>query len=347
MMGVAGGAAAQEWSASVSGFMTIGVGYVDADAFEADGEIVNNSEVNFVFRMVADNGLTFQARGELENNGAGPNMDEYEGLVTGSFGTLAIGAIDGATDALHGGPAGATAFTAIGDGTGLLCDWAAAQSGCAIDTDADESNDSLKISYYTPTFSGFQAGVSWAPTGNADEGGTSSNGFIEDGNIIELGAGYSGEFGGFSIGIGGGAAFGEDGSGLDTSYGGSLNIGFAGFTVGGAIQNSDNGTTESSGYAVGANYATGPWLFGMQFAQGLDGAQEDQMGVSAGIDYALAPGITVGATAEWLDSDDAVIVTSPAEFDINPITGVGTPTPRTTVTADDAWAVGLFMNLDY
>jgi hypothetical protein len=351
MMGVAGGAAAQEWSASTSGFMTIGVGIVESDAFEADGEIVNNSEVNFNFRLVADNGLTFSVKGELENNGAENNMDEYVGRVSGSFGTIEIGAEDGATDRLHGGPAGETSFTAIGDGTGLLCDWAADNAGCEIDTDAGESGDALKITYFTPTFAGFQAGASWSPTG--DEGGTSTDGFVEDGAIYELGANYSGEFSGFSIGLGGGAAFGEDESGLDNSYGGSLNIGFSGWAVGGSIGfTEDNDGEENAGYAVGANYATGPWLFGMQFAQGLDGDQEDQWGLSAGIDYALAPGVTVGATAEYLDAGGASVTFGDSDptFTVDTAGNVVVDEPAdpgTTEEVDDAFAFGLFMNLDY
>ena len=326
LLGFAGSASAQEWSMRVGGFFTSGIGYVDADGMpnaagdhDAQVEIVANSEITFNARLTADNGLTFGIKGELENNGAGGNMDEYVAFVSGSFGRIEIGAEDGAADRLHGAPAGATAFTAIADGTGLLCDYATAQSGCAIDTDADETNDAIKITYFTPTFAGFQAGVSYTP--GSGEGGTSTNGSDDDDDAIEVGAAYNNDFGGFSLGIGAGAAFGLtdiDGT-IDQTYGGSLNVGFGGFTVGAAYQNSEFVDAEDdSAWGAGVNYSTGPWLFGVQYGQGLDGVSEDQWGLSGGADYALAPGVTTGATVEYLDDD-----------------------------GDSAWAGGVWMNFDF
>ena len=39
-------------------------------------------------------------------------------------------------------------------------------------------------------------------------------------------------------------------------------------------------------------------LFGGQFAQGLD-SQQDQWGISVGVDYALAPGVTAESVQDW------------------------------------------------
>ena len=362
MIGAASGAVAQEWSADVGGFFTAGVGYVDAEAQEAGGDIVANSEVTFNFRMTADNGLTFSAKAELENNSGGEdgaNMDEYVARVGGAFGTIEIGAEDGAADRLHGGPAGGTAFTAIGDAAGLLGDYSTNVSGYEIDTDGGESGDALKITYFTPTFSGFSAGISYAPTGG-DEGLTSTDGTTEDGEILELGAGYSNTFSGVDVSAGFGYAFSFDDDAdesLEEGIGGSLNVGFGGFTIGGSVGlTNERGEDTSTGYAIGANYATGPWLFGLQFAQGVDGAQEDHMGVSAGVDYALAPGVTVGAIAEYYDADDATFVTEAATggFSIDQDSGeieqdedAAGFQAATREEFDDSFAIGVFMNLDF
>ena len=354
MMGVAGGVAAQEWSSTVGGSMVVGIGAVDAERAETNAVVVNNSEVTFNFRLVADNGLTFSVKGELENNGADNNMDEYVGRVAGSFGTIEIGAEDGAMDRLFGGPAGATAFTAAGDATGLLFDYQDGEVGYGIDTDGEESSDDLKITYFTPSFSGFQAGVSFIPTDQ--EGPTHTSIQREDQGMVEVGAEYEGDFGGFTVGVGAGASFAEDDRDFESSYGGSLNVGFGGFSIGGSIGfidvDIDTGTPTTSidddylAYAIGANYATGPWLFGLQFAQTLDapsssvngtslrGAEadfNDQFGVSAGIDYALAPGVTVGATLEYLDAGDNTFTDDDGDI----------------TDFDDAYAAGIFMNLDY
>lgn len=341
----AGGASASEWVAEVGGFMTMGIGYVDTEVTETEVEIVNNAEVIFNWELIADNGITFGAKIEIEGNGSDNNADEYVGFFEGSFGRVEIGAEDGAMDRLFGGPGGCTAFTCAGDGAGLLFDYAASDAGYNIDTDGEESGDNLKITYFTPRFSGFQAGVSYAPTD--DEGGTSTDGTADEEDVVEIGANYANTFGDFSVVIGGGYTFGNDNAlGNDDmsfdSYGGSVNVGFGGFSVGGVVGFTDfdddeigEDTDEDAGYSVGAGYATGPWAFGVNFAQGFDGEQEDQIGVSVGIDYALAPGVTVGAVGEYFDADDeTTIFETPFDDDDEE-------------ELDDAFAFGVFMDLDF
>jgi hypothetical protein len=329
VMGLAGAASAQEWSVRVGGFMTTGIGYVDTEAHEAEVEIVNNSEVTFNFRLVADNGLTFGAKAELENNGASNNMDEYVGWVEGSFGRVEIGAEDGAHDRLVGAAAGATAFTSAADETGLLFDYAGAESGVVVVTQGYESSDDLKITYFTPRIAGFQAGVSYA---NAPEGGTSTDGSNGGRESFEIGANYNNTFGDVSLFVGGGYTSFSDpynprfaGRIPDQAYTVVANVGYAGFTVGGiwGVSEFDN-ASDQEGFGVGAGYATGPWNFGVQYAwgdgqEGLTGDDEINA-VSVGVDYALAPGVTVGAVGEWGDNDTA---------------------------NEDAWATGVFMNFDF
>ncbi len=330
MMGFAGAASAQEWSARVGGFMTSGIGYVDNDRHDAGAEIVNNAEVIIRYNLVADNGISFGAKVELEASGTDENADEYVATIGGSFGTVEIGREDGAHDRLSGAAAGNTAFTAAADETGLLFDYADGQSPAVVVTQGSESGDTLKITYFTPRFSGFQAGVSYVPgcDGNGGAGGTSTDGSDDDCEAIELGADYSNDFGDFSVSVGGGYTwFGdEDSRGSDGAYTLRGNVGFAGFTVGaiwGVTDTNVAGTDDAEGLGVGANYSTGPWLFGLQYAQGF-GSQEDEMGISAGVDYALAPGVTVGGIVEYANDDNA-----PAGTD------------------DSAWAAGVFTNFDF
>jgi hypothetical protein len=327
---------ASNFNARVGGFMTAGIGYVDSEAHEAEVEIVNNAEVIFNFSLVADNGVTFGARVEFEAQGTSENADEYVAFVEGVFGRVEIGREDGVQDRLSGAAAGATLFTAAADETGLLFDFAAAESPAVPLTYGLDSGDTMKINYFTPRFAGFQAGVGYVPgADSADgprefgQGGTSSVGSDDDLEAVEVGANYENTFGDFSVFLGGGytSFLDDDSVGVEAGYSLVANVGFAGFTVGGMYGNTEGVTTDndSQGYGVGVGYATGPWTFGVQYAETIDGVAEDDYGVSLGADYALAPGVAVGAIVEYAD---------------------GTALDRT-VGADDAWATGLFMNLDF
>ena len=342
--GFGGAAVAQEWSVRTGGFMTAGIGYVDADGHSAEVEVVNNAEVIFNFTLVADNGITFNGKVEFEANGTSENADEYVASAQGSFGRLEIGREDGVHDRLAGEAPGATAFTSSADGGGLLFDYAAAEMPFTLDSEGRNSGDQLKIIYFTPKFSGFQAGVSYSPGGTdtsrngAGQGGTSNVGGIgRDAEVIEFGAAYSNTFGDIGLDLGAGYSAFQDNrfagaADRDQSYSFMAAVSYAGFKFGGqygVTEYNTAGVDDVEGLGVGVEYATGPWNFGIQYTtmlggNGADGFQEDDWGVSGGVDYALAPGVIVGAIVEYGEADVA-----------DPVLG------------DDAWAVGVFSNFNF
>jgi hypothetical protein len=367
--GVAGAASAQQVTTSpfnvdIGGFATLGIGYVDSKwndednvggaGGQADGNpftVVDNAEVHLNFSLVADNGLTFGYKMEVEANGQGNNMDEYVGSVRGSFGTLEIGAEDGAADRLTGFHA-SYVFTSAADQTGLLFD--VANDGVAFaDTDGADTGDGLKITYFTPTIAGFEAGISYAATDQ--EGGVSSqisgvaNG-SDSGSGLEVGARYRNTFGAISVNIGGGYTyFLSD----DTDFNAVTNpnpnaeggytlgavIGFAGFEVSG-IYGEDlfDGGSDRSSFGLGASYETGPWLFGVSYGQNLDNPiaeADDAFGIGGEVVYSLAPGVRTGLALEYasdtIDRADAAVI----------------GTPGVTVSTDSAFAAGLFLGLTF
>src|SRR3712207_1102716 len=121
------------------------------------------------------------------------NTDETWVFVRGGFGELRFGDEDGATDASSVG-----AYT-IAAGTGGI-DGSVID---AVDTTAIRpfnSDDSTKVRYYTPSFGGFQLGVSYTP--NVDSDGADlvpDTDAIEVGDMVEGAAIYEGAFGGFGI----------------------------------------------------------------------------------------------------------------------------------------------------
>ena len=317
--GLAGAASAQNVTSApfdldIGGSATLGLGYVDSayndeddvTAGGADGNpftIVDNAEFHLNFRLVADNGLTFGYKMEMEANGGGSsgnNADEYVGFVSGSFGRIEIGAEDGAADRLTGFWADYV-FTNAGDGTGLLFDQAAA-GVAAVDTDGADTNDGLKVTYFTPSFSGFEAGVSYAATGA--EGSTSSQNANGDlGSGFEVGARYRNTFGDISINVGGGYTyFLSDDAATEAGYTLGAVVGFSGFEVS-AIYGVDDRETgnDNEAFGLGASYSTGPWLFGLAYAQHLDHSSEpdDAFGISGEVVYSLAPGVRTGIGLEY------------------------------------------------
>jgi len=331
--GFGGAAVAQEWSVRTGGFMTAGIGYVDADAHQAEVEVVNNAEVIFNFTLVADNGITFNTKVEFEANGSSNNADEYVASAQGSFGRIEIGSEDGVHDRLAGEAPGSAAFTSSADGGGLLFDYASGEMPFQLDSEGRNSGDNLKITYFTPKFSGFQAGFSYSPGG---DGGTSSTG-SNDAEVIEFGAAYKNTFGDIGVSLGAGYSTFQDNrfggaADRDQSYSFMGALSYAGFTAGaqyGVTEYNAAGADDVEGLGVGVEYATGPWGFGLQYTvmlggNGAEGFNEDDWGVGAGVDYALAPGVTVGAIVEYGEADVA-----------DPVLG------------DGAWAVGVFSNFNF
>ena len=341
-VGFVGAASAQtvstpRFNTSVGGFMTMGLGYVGSEATDvADGNefiVVNNAELIINFTLVADNGLTFGAKGEFEMNGQANNVDEYVGFVSGSFGRIEVGAEDGAHDILVSGPVGGN-FSAAADGGGFLFDYAST-GVAAPNTQGNDTGDGLKVTYYTPSISGFRAGISLAPSSTEGPVATPTSGQV--GRGVELGAQYSNTFGSFSLFLGAGVTIFDEGDTVapaaERDYGYTLNakVGFAGFEVGaiwGATEFNQGG--DNSAFGLGAAYKTGPWFFGIQYGQNVDqrvARIDDAFGISGEVNYALAPGVTTGFVVEYASDTFTNVV------------GVG--------NSDDAMAAGVFLGLSF
>jgi hypothetical protein len=177
-------------------------------------------------------------------------------------------------------------------------------------------NDSAKIIYFTPSFGGFQLAVSYAPDATQDrfQGGT---GGTQDtlSNAISVGADYSGEFGGVTLGFGGGYSqahreVDNDEGRTPSVWAVGANIGFGGFTVGGSVAFFDNDTGQngdSTVFDVGATYAFDAVTVGVGWSHGeYDNENEtdelDHVQLTAG--YALGEGVSLGAMVGWFDYED-------------------------------------------
>lgn len=292
---------AQEWSVDVGGVFVGGLGYIDIDDGNDDIGLVRDPEVIVIARLVADNGVTFGVRTEIEGADSGETIDENYMFITGAFGEIEFGEADGAMDRYQyfgyvQGP-----WAAAGDGVGFLFDGAyyAGDTGNRLNSVGLETSDALKVSYYTPEIAGFSAGASYVP--DADEQQSRRSQRNDGGDAYEVGAGYEGDFAGFTLGAG----IGYSEAPQETeSLSGGLKAGFGGFELGVTYSDNENIDGDQQTIQAGLSYSTGPWTFGGDYATELDSSDgEEQAGAAIGVSYALAPGVSVGLGGEYHDAD--------------------------------------------
>jgi hypothetical protein len=197
---VAGGAMAAEkkmmkpsisvngyFTAHLSGILDDGANTVDLNAPAVD--LRSDSEVHFNGSAALDNGLKIKVRWELEGNshtsGGKPSpangndqLDEVWVSVSGSFGSVILGATDNAAVKMLTGMTGAWA-TNVGQNFHFNSEaWipsAARTHGGRFHVLHDArirehggGGDSEKVTYLSPKFSGFQIGASYTPYADQD-----------------------------------------------------------------------------------------------------------------------------------------------------------------------------------
>ncbi|MEM7545039.1 MAG: porin [Pseudomonadota bacterium] len=303
-------AQAAEWETGVSGYYYLGLGLSDASDQDGLG-IVRDGEIHFNGRLTADNGLTFRARVELEANTSADQIDENWGSVGGSFGTILIGSND---DAVYNNHVGV--IYAPGARVGYYDEFNTVTAGAAYNR-AGVGSDQIGIHYTTPDFFGFKAYGSYHPSATTSDGpggfGVGDNNVInfEGTDLYAVGASYTGDFGDFGFAVSGGFT---DVEALGQLYTFGANVSFGGFTVAGTYEreNPDGGGQNGDEFAIGMQYATGPWTVGGgwgsadgdQFTGGsTNGADLGEDQITGWVTYAAAPGVLFTVGLEYADAE--------------------------------------------
>ncbi|GAB4363023.1 MAG: porin [Kiloniellaceae bacterium] len=335
---VASPAAAQELKLSAFQQFFASAGDADTETSDRGVGFSTNTEIHVTGSIMADNGITFGFRVELEaDTGQTNNVDENSIWASGGFGKIELGNNDGAEDSfmVNGSNSGVD-YGGVGNPTStFLVSAYTGEARTSVDFRGDiDTSDATKITYTTPNFNGFSAGISYTPDTSCSNPDGVSGGFCDENNAgsyhdnIGVGLGYEGEFNGVGIELGLVGAFTKaDAEPEDDAYGigGGIAISFSGFTIAtGAIYDDfdggDAGGREGSGWAwdLGIGYEAGPWNFSVNGIYSEDDESDDElMAASANIGYDLAPGVNVFLTGfigeEDLgsgDENDIVAVTS-------------------------------------
>ncbi|MBT6428290.1 MAG: porin [Rhodospirillaceae bacterium] len=300
--------------------------------------ITREGEIIFTGKTTLDNGIQFGVQVQLEAEQCGDQIDETFMWASGSFGRVNVGSENSAAYAMHYTSPAASHWSNGLNSPGNRNFNVGGNSASIPNTNPNMTSDSEKITYFTPRMAGFQLGASYTPENCEEANGgncTGTYGGFQGDNttgtqseVIELGANYSGKIGGASIGIS--ASWGEAdvegtsaanlAAGNDDREEWSLGAkaSMNGFSVGAAYYEDNNGTSvansDDQSWTVGLRYATGPWGFGIQYANfenesgvtaaGLANGNDELDAVEIGGSYDIGPGIKMLAGIQFVDLDD-------------------------------------------
>ena len=280
-----------------------------------DLDFSNDTEVHVILRGKHDaSGIEYGGTVEFEaDTNRTDNTDESWIFLRGGFGEFRFGDEDGVADN------SAIGAQTIAAGTGGI-------DGSVIDAVAigvvfpTNSQDSTKIRYYTPSFGGFQVGVSYTPNQlNLDSGGGNGDLLaptnVDITNLVEGALVYDGEFGGFGLQaslVGGIAEVADesDDSGLGGDDFQTIMAGVAtevfGFKVAGSYGTEETGALERDWFTAGVGYGIGPVNTSVTYGQVIDSdgfVAGDVSNLVVSADLAVMPGVVLAGDVGFFDND--------------------------------------------
>lgn len=279
-------------------------------------DFAKDAEVHFTGETTTDMGLTVGAHFELkmlngvtfdgsgyglggknsttQHQNFGSNVDESYAYFSGGWGRVNFGEEDGAAYLLQVAAPSADSnidglrptvqgYNSFVWATGALNNghnpFTGNRGNYVLGYDNADFRQTDRITYLTPKWSGFQAGVSYAPHQGAEgvNGNVSGapfnnvNGAFK--NLWEASARWDGEFSGVGISVGGGYSWADNEGNLAAGFGSDnfqtwdagLNLTWQGWSLGGAYKHS-NTATDTNGdvrtWDVGLGWDNGPWHAG-------------------------------------------------------------------------------------
>ena len=339
-------ASAAEWTVRVGGYMEQYAAYANSDVSVAlptgtgTGAVIGttggdfdgidskqDSEVWFLPSITLDNGIKIGANIQLEGFQGGDQIDESFMQIDGSFGRVLLGSENSAGYLMHYAAPDVTFLNINSGSTTAFIPWSGTGAGANIfrgtlGTTYLENltnNDAQRFTYFTPRFAGFQVGASYARDGLQD-----TNAQVDCDtttcDFFDVAANYVNSFGDFDVAVSGRYGFANAAAGSDPDvWGVGLNLGFAGFTIGGSYaEQNDGGLTDGEAYDAGISYVTGPWGFSLTYFHGenvdndcgalcLGNNDEEVDQYLVGVNYDLAKGVALGAYGAYVDFEGATL----------------------------------------
>lgn len=332
-------AAQAEVKLDLGGYFKGYAGYSDQDAGGLKKfDLKRKSQVAFTGETTLDNGLTVGYNGTLfqetfDNTAAPPfganddtQLERSYLYFSGNWGRVNLGRENGAAYLLQVSAPGADAnvdgqdiaFSFYNPNGVVRQDYKHTVVGAQY---AD------KVSYLTPKFNGFQAGVTYTPTVeqkvvNQNVAGQPVKAVTDYEDLMEIAARYDGEFSG--VGIHAGAGYSQADAnvvaGTDDlkSYNAGLKFTVDSFGFGASYLNEDAGSAfyDSRTWVLGADYTYGAYTFGASYFNTKEKALNSDLDrVTVGAGYTFGPGMKFNGTVGFYNGEyaagdnDATVVT--------------------------------------
>lgn len=337
-LGLATPAAAQ-FTVTFSGDLWVDFGYTSVDeddaraagptgrstgAFTGGTRDVNSQQrgrFNLIASQKADNGLTYGVRyrirmgqTNLGNQNTGFDYDKSFIFVDGNFGRVELGHQTGVGETMF-------AFTASSWGTGGADGFAldfspGSESPGTIYTTAVSDTPSTRINYYSPRFSGFQFGLSYATeTGGGDVGRTVifNKSLATFTDATEVAVGYDNSFSGARVRLGANYMFGAAAApNTEDLNAWSLNgrVDYQGFGLSlHYVNNGESGSANNANvddqtvYAALLQYTIGQVTVGGSYAWWENQNRDEIQQYAIGATYTVAPGLLLQPEISFVDWD--------------------------------------------
>ncbi len=274
-------ATAAEWDVRVGGYMKQYVAYGSSDQ-DVDGDYngidsKSDAEIFFAPSITLENGLKIGANVQLEAGGYGgtaDTIDEQYMFIKGAFGEILLGSENSVGYKMS---YGAPDVSLVGHNSSSLSNFMPFTGASGVFRgvlgstflENDRNNDANRFSYFSPRFSGFQVGVSYARDGRQDSNTQIDSDGTELHDLFDVGANYVNSFDDFNVVLSGRYGTASKGDDDPDVWGVGLNLGFSGVTLGGSYaKQNDAGPNDGESYDVGISYNTGPWGFSIAYLHG-------------------------------------------------------------------------------
>jgi outer membrane protein OmpU len=297
-------------------------------------EFRRDNEIHFNGETTLDNGLTVGAHTEINLGGAAVAQDETYAYFSGGWGRVNFGAEDGAAYLLQVAAPSADSnvdglrpyISGLNNTVWVGHAVAGVPAGTALELQSLTSYQHAdfrmvdRLTYLSPKFNGFQAGVSYTPIAAkvaGIQGMSVDDAAAANDDLWEVAARWDGEFSGVGISAGAGyssaatqttvaAAPGAEFSDDLQTWNGGVNFTWSGFSLGGGYHWTNNGINAGAGasgdtdvWTVGLGWDNGPYHLGGNWLQGSadPGVRLLTGGANTGVDYnqyALGGGYTYG-----------------------------------------------------
>lgn len=322
----------------VTGFYVVDADNVGGTSFQDTKVAVVARNIDVIAEGTLDNGLTagvnakFMLGSDWNSNvqAGSTNFRQLFAYLEGGFGRFEIGGTDGAAYKMHY----TSPWFVPGNGVDTpnilnnpVIGTAVSGYGLRQSTFSLLATDDNKVSYFTPRLAGFQLGLSYTPDANTHS--PNANGLVvlpgnvagQVNDVMEVALNYAGSFGGVDLGLDGFYTTGDANvANVDPEEMGlGANIGFAGFTLGGAYYQSEDivGSFSVAPVGVGADqtvwtaglsYATGPWTVGVAYLNSEfdNGVSIDSDSWQLGGGYNLGSGVDVGLDLQYQEINPPV-----------------------------------------